>query len=426
MMKMKNYLLVFFILIISIHGNILLGQEVKIVHNGGKWQLSVKQQPYFIKGVIGQTYLEKVKEYGGNSIRMGYRKEGLDKVWQLGLTVLVDLPANAERYGMNYDDTAAVRKQTENIVGIVRKTKDHPAVLMWTIGNELDYIPGTLPFNPKVWNAVNDAARAIKAIDPDHPVMTVIGISMMEKVTDIVKRCPDIDLLGVNTYGSIYTLPDTLKKYGWTKPYIISEWGPDGYWEVKKTSWKAPYEQTGREKYDCYQKKYKAAIENENGQCLGSYVFYWSGFKQETTHTWFCMFNKDGLESPLVGLMHRMWTGNEFSNVAPIVDSLNIDRFVRYQDIFVKPGAKYSAKVASSDADKDPLTYKWEIRPEAVYASYAGQGEKVPEPVQGLITEEKSAISFISPDKKGAYRLFVYVFDGKGHFSTANLPFMVQ
>jgi hypothetical protein len=424
--KIKWDFLKIVILLLIFTSGFVNGQKVRIVNDNGKWQLLVMKQPYFIKGVVGQTFLAKVKQNGGNSIRMGSAKEGLDMAWKLGLSVLTDLPANAERYGMNYNDTAAVHRQTQKIAGIVRNTKNHPAVLLWAIGNELDYIPGTLPYNLKVWDAVNDAAKAIKSIDPDHPVMTVIGTSMMEKVADIVKRCPDIDLLGINSYGDIYTLPDTLKKYGWTKPYIISEWGPDGYWEVKKTSWKAPYEQTGLEKYNCYEQKYKAAIDNGSGQCLGSYVFYWSGFKQETTHTWFCMFNVDGLESPLVGLMHRLWTGEKSGNVAPIVDSLNIEYFVRYNDIFLNPRSKYSAKVTASDADRDSLTFKWEIRPEAVYASYAGQGEKVPKPLPGLINEEKSTVSFVSPSEKGSYRLFVYVLDGKGHFSTANLPFMVK
>ncbi|HEY3372965.1 MAG TPA: glycoside hydrolase family 2 TIM barrel-domain containing protein [Prolixibacteraceae bacterium] len=421
-------------LLLVILGFAIVGfaQKTEILNDGNHWQLKVNNQPFFVKGVVGHTYLEKVKRYGGNSIRIGWKKEELDEVTRLGLNALVNLPANAERYGMNYDDTTAVRKQTEKIADIVRNTKNHPAVLMWAIGNELDYIPGTKPFNPKVWDAVNQAAKAIKAIDHNHPVMTVIGTSMMEKVADIVKRCPDIDLLGINSYGDIYTLPETLKKYGWTKPYLISEWGPDGYWEVKKTKWGAPYEQTGREKYDCYEKKYKAAIDNGNGQCLGSYVFYWSGFKQETTHTWFCMFNIDGLESPLVGLMKQMWTtpqllapGHPLSNLAPIVDSLNIGQFVRYQDIVLKPGSVNLSQVRASDADHDPLSYQWEIRPEAVYASYAGQGEKVPEPLSGLISEE-IAIHFTAPKDKGAYRLFVYVYDGKGHFSTANLPFLVE
>ena len=399
---------------------------VRIIKGDNSWKLEVNGEPFYIKGVVGNEFLEKVKDYGGNSIRTGWKQEQLDEVSSLGLNALVNLPARAERDGMNYNDTAEIRKQTEKIVSIVKKTKDHPAVLMWAIGNELDYIPPLEPFNPKVWDAINQAAKAIHRIDRNHPVMTVIGTSMMEKVADIVKRCPDIDLLGINTYGDIYTLPLTLKKYGWVKPYLISEWGPDGYWEVRKTPWGSPYEQTGLEKYLCYEKKYKSAMTPENSQCFGSYVFYWSGFKQETTHTWFCMFDSTGLESPLVGLMHYMWTGKKLENEAPIVDSLNIGSFVRYKPITITKGSVQNCRVTARDKDNDKLTYKWEIRPEAKYASYAGQGEAVPAPQPGLISDYSMETKFKSPPVSGAYRLFVYVYDGKGHFSTGNLPFYVR
>lgn len=426
MRNMKNIILIFSIFlcfpIIESRGQ---SSTVIINKENNSWQLKVNGQPFYVKGVVGDTYLEKVKEYGGNSIRIGSRKEQLDKVYKLGLNALVNLPARAERDGMNYNDTSEIRKQTEKIVSIVKKTKDHPAVLMWAIGNELDFIPPLEPFNPKVWDAVNQAAKAIHAVDPSHPVMTVIGTSMMQKVADIVKRCPDLDLIGINSYGDIYTLSSTLQKYGWTKPYLISEWGPDGYWEVRKTSWKAPYEQSGAEKYLCYEKKYLSSMNPENNQCLGSYVFYWSGFKQETTHTWFCMFDSTGLESPLVGLMHRLWTGEKKTNEAPLVDSLNIENFVRYSDIMVDRGSTQKAKVTVNDPDNDKLTYRWEIRPEAKYASYAGQGEQIPQPVPGLISGKSSEIRFKAPSSPGAYRLFAYVYDGHGHFSTGNLPFYV-
>ena len=398
-------------------------QDIKIIQKGSDWQLLIDQKPFFIKGVVGHTYLEKVKAYGGNSVRIGYKKEELDRAEQLGLKALVNLPANAERYGMDYNDNEAVKQQTEEIVEIVKQAKDHPAVLMWSIGNELDYIPGTKPFNPKVWDAVNQAARAIKEIDPAHPIMTVIGISMMEKVTDIFRRCPDLDLLGINSYGDIYTVRDTLKKRGWHKPYLIAEWGPDGYWEVKKTKWGAPYEQTGREKLNAYEQKYRKAI--ENGNCLGSFVFYWY-HKQETTHTWFSMFDEKAQETPLPKLMKMLWTGECDKNLAPVVDSLNIDKWVRYQDIRLKPGSQHQARATASDPDKDKITYKWEIRPEAIYASYAGQGEKEPQPIPGLIGEQKKSITFKTPDKTGAYRLYVYALDGNNQFSTANLPFYVE
>lgn len=400
--------------------------SVKIIKDDKAWRLEGNGHPFYIKGVVGDSYLTKVKEYGGNSIRIGSDRRELDEAWSLGLNALVNLPADAERYGMDYNDTSAVRKQTEQIISIVKKTKDHPAVLMWAIGNELDFIPPTKPFNPRVWDAVNQAAKAIHKTDPNHPVMTVIGTSMMGKIADIVRRCPDLDILGINTYGDIYTLPATLEKFGWTKPYIITEWGPDGYWEVRKTTWNSPYEQTGLEKYQCYEKKYRSCMTPQNRKCFGSYVFYWSGFKQETTHTWFCMFDSTGLESPLVGLMHLMWTGKKLINTAPVVDSLNIGEFVRYDQIVISRATGQTAKVIAHDDDNDMLTYKWEIRPEARYASYAGQGEAVPEPIPELIKGRSDQITFISPSEPGAYRLFIYVYDGKGHFSTGNLPFFVK
>lgn len=418
---MKTLILISSILILTLLKSV--AQNVQIVTNQGNWQLLVDNQPFFIKGVVGHTYLEKVKEYGGNSVRIGSRKEELDKAHQLGLKALVNLPANAERYGFDYNDTEAVRKQTDRIVEIVQKTKDHPAVMMWAIGNEIDWIPGNKPYNPKLWDAINDAAKAIKAIDPHHPVMTVIGTSSMEKVAEIVKQCPNLDLLGINTYGDIYTLPETLRKYGWNKPFVIAEWGPDGYWEVKKTSWGAPYEQTGREKLECYGNKYKKAI--ETGNCLGSYVFYWY-HKQETTHTWFSMFDENERETPLPKLMKMLWTGQRDANLAPVVDSINIDKFVRYQDIVFKSGSEHNAVAAASDPDNDKLNYSWEVRPEAVYASYAGQGEKTPPVVPGLIQQNGKTIVFKTPDEKGPYRLYVYVSDGNNQFSTANLPFLVE
>jgi hypothetical protein len=339
--------------------------------------------------------------------------------------VLANLPAAAERNGMDYSNAEAVQKQKENILRIVRETKNHPAILMWAIGNEMDYIPGNKPFNPALWDAVNDIAKEIKKIDPDHPVTTVIGTSLMEKVADIARRCPQLDALAVNTYGDIYTLPQTLKKYGWNKPYLIAEWGPDGYWEVRKSPWKAPYEQTAREKYESYKKKYEQAILANRQSCLGSYVFYW-GCKQETTHTWFCMFSQNGYETPLVKLMQQQWTGKRTGNTAPIVDSLNINGLSKYQAPYLVPGSQNKARVWLTEKDRDTLTLYWEIRPEAIYASYAGQGEKEPQPIEGLIQKHDHNTTFTAPKEKGAYRLFVYAFDGKRNVSSANLPFYVQ
>lgn len=67
---------------------------IRISRTDNTWQLVVNNEPFYIKGVVGNNYLEKIKDYGGNSIRTGWRQEQLDKAHQLGLYALVNLPAD--------------------------------------------------------------------------------------------------------------------------------------------------------------------------------------------------------------------------------------------------------------------------------------------------------------------------------------------
>ena len=48
---------------------------VKIKKENSGWQLLVSGHPFYVKGVVGDSYLEKIKENGGNSIRTGFKKE---------------------------------------------------------------------------------------------------------------------------------------------------------------------------------------------------------------------------------------------------------------------------------------------------------------------------------------------------------------
>jgi hypothetical protein len=59
-----------------------------------------------------------------------------------------------------------------------------------------------------MWDAVNDIAGMIKKIDPNHPVMTVVGYGKLEKIKDIKERCPNLDLLGVNAYAAVLKVPE--------------------------------------------------------------------------------------------------------------------------------------------------------------------------------------------------------------------------
>lgn len=401
--------------------------KVEVRREHGRWILIRNNQPYYIKGSVGLKYPEKLKAYGGNSVRSGASQKSLDIAEGLGLTVLADLPVRSERRGFDYNDPVAVEKQKEDILARVRELKDHPALLMWVIGNELDYIPGNKAFNPAVWKAVDEIAAAISQEDPNHPVLTVIGISRMEKVADIERMCPNLDLLGINSYGDIGEVQEILRKYGWSRPYIYTEWGPTGYWQVPKTSWGAPYEETSTEKARVYNHRYRNIILADSINCLGSYVFYWYNEKQETTHTWFGMFDKEGRESEAVGVMRTCWTGTAPENTAPVLKYIKLNGKKFHADVTSTPGSLMKAEVSAKDPDKEALSFKWEVREEAIYADYAGQGEKTPPVIHVEVNKEKPGrISFLAPEKPGAYRVFVYIYDGNVHFATANYPFYIK
>jgi hypothetical protein len=175
-----------------------------------------------------------------------------------------------------------------------------------------------------------------------------------------------------------------------------------------------------------YKERYEQAIAGDSVLCLGSYVFLWRQH-QERTHTWFGMFDAAGLETEAVDVMHNAWKGRWPQNRTPTLDSVKLENKTAYENSHLQKGQGYNAQVWATDPDGDNLTYKWEILAEGTNFPYGGNGEQRPPAVSGLITESnKSTISFGSPETAGAYRLFVYVYDGNGHWATANIPFYVK
>jgi hypothetical protein len=398
--------------------------EVRMVDSA--YQLFRNGKPYFIKGAGGSGYLSRLASYGGNSIRTwGTRNAGqiLDSAHKYGLTVLMGLGVTAERHNFNYDDTAAVRKQFDRVKADVLKYKDHPALLAWGIGNELN-----LQYkNPKVWDAVNAIAKMIHELDPNHPASTVLAGINKREVDYIKAQCPDIDILAINAYGELAGLPGRVRALGWTGPYMVTEWGPTGHWEGLQTEWKMPIEETSSEKAAVYKSRYEYSVERDRRQCLGSYVFLW-GQKQERTPTWYGLFTEKGEESEVVDVMQYLWTGRWPSNKAPHIYSLQLDGKKATQNVYVKPGSSYEALALATDMDRDPLNYRWELLPEPTKVGEGGDYEERPKTLAPSMVKSNAAgkATLTAPQTPGAYRLFVYITDGHNNVATANLPFYVK
>ena len=275
---------------------------------------------------------------------------------------MANLPVRGERNGLDWDDRAASGGAATQGAGGGSRIEGPPSPDVLVGGQRVGSHSRCQVVNPQLWERLNDLAVAIKQIDTNHPVLTVVGTGHFErKVQDMAASCKDMDLLGINTYGDIGEVMELAREH-WPKPFVIAEWGPTGHWQVPKTKWRAPLEQTSSEKAKVIAQRYEWFILADRTHCLGSFVFYWSE-KQETTHTWYGLFCS-GLRTESIDVMQRFWSGAWPANRAPAIQMPTIEGFSDPRSVSLQPAKTYRAAIEVTDPEADPLTIAWDIRPE--------------------------------------------------------------
>src|SRR5262249_30251590 len=160
-------------------------------------------------------------------------------------------------------NTDAVGRQFASLAAQVGKYKDHPALLLWVVGNELNFEK-----NPKVWDAVNNLSCKIHQMDPNHPTTTTLAGFNKETIALVKARAPDLDFICFQMYADIINLPRYLRESSWDKPYIITEWGATGHWECGRTDWGAPIENDSTTKANLYRMRFEKVIQSDHALCL--------------------------------------------------------------------------------------------------------------------------------------------------------------
>lgn len=403
---------------------------VDIVEHEGRYTLLRGGQPYAIKGAgIGHGDIASLAAQGGNSFRNWRDFDApdglliLDEAARHGLTVAMCIPIGRERHGFDYDDAQAVARQFEFARSEVLRYKDHPALLLWIIGNE----PDLKYTNPAVFDAINNISKMIHEVDGQHPTTTALSFSVNPQLVGHIKqRMPDLDIISVQKYADVVNVPRYIDEAGIDRPYMVTEWGPVGHWEVEKTSWGAPIEPNSSDKAAHYLKNYQTVIAARPDRIIGSYAFLW-GQKQERTPTWYGMFLADGTATEAVDVMHYAWSGAWPENRSPQIQNLFLDSRTSDGDVVLKSGGRYEARVLAYDPDGDTLTYRWAVMRESAASQVGGDKEQIPDVISGLIeAAENGGAGVAAPEQAGAYRLFVYVYDGQGHAGHANIPFLVK
>ena len=299
-------------------------------------------------------------------------------------------------------------------------SSDHPAVLTWLIGNELNHSYT----NPAVWDAVNDIARMIHEEDPNHPVSTTLAGFYPGVVAEIEARAPELDFFSFQDYGSLFGLPHHIESAGFDKPFMVTEWGTIGYWEMETTDWGAPVELTSSEKADKILEAHDDVLQGFGDQLIGNYVFLW-GQKQERTHTWFGLLMDSGEETETVDVMHYIWNGSWPDNRTPRIHSVTLDGKGHRDSVTLVPGQAVDAVLHVSDPDGDTVEYRWEVKAESTSTETGGDFEESIPNIDGLLSSTSDAEVMLTAPQPGAYRLYAYAYDGKGHAAHANVPFLV-
>jgi hypothetical protein len=392
---------------------------VTVQTKDGRFSLLRGGAPYVIKGVGGDSSLAQVASSGANSVRTwSVDRLGslLDECQSLGLTVTACFWLGHERHGFNYGDVAQVAKQLEAARETIMKYRSHPALLIWCFGNEMEGDGN----NAAVWGAVNNLASMAKRLDPNHPTMTIISEVGGRKVANLHSLCSDIDIVGINSYAGAASLAERYAAAGGKKPFIVTEFGPPGTWEVAKSPWNAPIEPSSTEKAGWYRRAWEATA-GGSPLCLGAYAFVW-GHKQETTATWFGMLLPDGTRLEPVDTMQELWTGKPPANRCPKIVSLKAAGESK-----ADPNTTVRVALAASDPDGDPIKVRWVLQAEATETGWGGDAEAAPPTYPGAVVRgDAEGCEIRLPDEPGGVRVFAYVTDGKGGGATANVPLLIK
>ncbi|QIL74581.1 glycoside hydrolase family 2 TIM barrel-domain containing protein [Hymenobacter sp. HDW8] len=369
--------------------------------------------------------LDRVKELGGNSVRLyttNYADAIMDKAHAQGLTVMLGLWMKPEYEDFDYYDRRAVALQNEEIRRQVLRFRNHPALLMWNVGNELDNHTN----NPRAFQILNDVVKMIHELDPYHPVTTTMT-SSLHMVTAVERFCPDLDVLTVNVFSQMGRIRSHLVGNGWTGPYILGEYGARGWWvgEAPKTKWRAPLDQSSNTKAEYIRTRYEKTMVGDKDYCLGGYILYW-GQRFEQTSMWFSLFTQSGDKTAVVDMIHYLWTGKSMPNKAPSLRSMRLAGKSPLRNTFLRAGNTYEATVVASDPEGDSLDIKWEVVPDVNENFILPQHRTARESLPAAILQAKGARALVkAPTKKGPYRLLVTANDGHGSVATHSYPFYV-
>ncbi|EMF28341.1 hypothetical protein H114_14546 [Streptomyces gancidicus BKS 13-15] len=396
---------------------------VEVTGSQGNWQLTVGGQPYTVKGLTwgpaiadAPTYLPDVKSMGVNTNRTwgtdGGTKPLLDSAAANGLKVVNGFwlqPGGGPGSGgcVNYvTDTTYKNTMLTEFTKWVEAYRNHPATLMWNVGNESVlglqncYSGAELEAQRNAYTGfVNDVAKKIHSIDPGHPVTSTDAWTGAWPYYQ--RNAPDLDLYSMNSYGDICGVREDWEQGGYTKPYLITEGGPAGEWEVPDDANGVPDEPTDVQKAEGYTKAWNC-VTGHRGVALGATLFHY-GTEHDFGGIWFNLL-PDGLKRLSYYAVKRAYTGTAGNdNTPPVVSALAVSPASS-----APAGGEFTVRADVRDPDGDPITYKIFLS-----GNYANGDKRLIE--ASWRSTGNGTFAVRAPEKLGVWKVYLQAEDGRGN-----------
>ncbi len=399
------------------------GGPVEVTGSQGAWRLAVGGQPYTVKGLTwgpsvadAPKHLPDVKSMGVNTIRTwgtdGSTEPLLDSAAAQGLRVVNGFwlqPGGGPGSGGCVDyvtDTAYRTNALNEFAKWVDAYKSHPATLMWNVGNEsvlgLQNCYGGTELEAQrdaYTSFVNDVAKKIHSIDPDHPVTSTDAWTGAWPYYQ--RNAPDLDLYSMNSYGNMCKVRQDWIDGGYTKPYLVTETGPAGEWEVPDDANGVPDEPTDVQKAEGYTRAW-GCVTGHQGVALGATMFHY-GTEHDFGGVWFNLL-PDGLKRLSYHAVKKAYTGSTAgNNTPPVISGMAVTPVGS-----APAGGEFTVRADVRDPDGDPVTYK-------IYLSgnYATGDKRLVE-AQWRATGN-GAFAVTAPEKLGVWKVYVQAEDGRGN-----------
>ncbi len=399
------------------------GGAVAVTGSQGDWQLTVDGKPYTVKGLTwgpsvadAPRYMPDVKSMGVNTIRTwgtdGSTAPLLDAAAAQGIRVVNGFwlqPGGGPGSGGCVDyvtDTAYKTNMLTEFARWVEAYRSHPATLMWNVGNESVlglqncYTGTELEAQRNAYTSfVNDVAKRIHTLDPDHPVTST---DAWTGAWPYYKRnAPDLDLPAMNSYGDICGVREDWEQGGYTKPYIITEGGPAGEWEVPDDANGVPDEPTDVQKAEGYTKAW-GCVTGHRGVALGATLFHY-GTEYDFGGVWFNLL-PGGHKRLSYYAVKKAYAGSTTGdNTPPVISNMAVSPASS-----APAGGEFAVRAEVRDPDGDPLTYK--VLLSGNYAS----GDKRLVEAEWRATGN-GTFEVKTPEKLGVWKVYVQAEDGHGN-----------